>query len=185
MRWRDHGDAIRQRIGISLQETQFSDKLTVRETLTLFRSFYRRGIEPEEAIARVSLEEKAERLGEEALRRAEAAAGGGRGPGRRSGAVVSRRADDGPRSATRGGSCGRSSRVPPPGPHDPADHALHGRGRAALRPRGDRRPRPDHRPGVAARADRPAGRRARRRVLARNARRPRTCRPSPGATCRR
>jgi ABC-2 type transport system ATP-binding protein len=59
MRWRRSGDAIRQRIGISLQETRFSDKLTVRETLALFGSFYRRGIEPEEAMARVSLEEKA------------------------------------------------------------------------------------------------------------------------------
>lgn len=59
MRWGRDGDAIRERIGISLQETQFSDKLTVRETLTLFRSFYRRGITPDEAIDRVSLEEKA------------------------------------------------------------------------------------------------------------------------------
>src|SRR5271170_3474356 len=33
-------DAIRQRVGISLQETKLSDKLSVRETLTLFRSFY-------------------------------------------------------------------------------------------------------------------------------------------------
>src|SRR5207253_10091490 len=35
------------------------DKLSVRETLDLFRSFYRTGITPDEAIARVSLEEKA------------------------------------------------------------------------------------------------------------------------------
>ncbi len=59
MRWDRDGDAIREQIGISLQETQFSDKLTVRETLALFRSFYRRGITPEVAIARVSLEDKA------------------------------------------------------------------------------------------------------------------------------
>jgi ABC-2 type transport system ATP-binding protein len=59
MRWGRDGDAIREQIGISLQETQFSDKLTVRETLTLFRSFYRRGVTPEMAIARVSLEDKA------------------------------------------------------------------------------------------------------------------------------
>jgi len=58
-RWDRDDDAIRQRIGISLQETRLSEKLSVRETLTLFRSFYRRGIEPEEAMARVSLEEKA------------------------------------------------------------------------------------------------------------------------------
>jgi ABC-2 type transport system ATP-binding protein len=51
---------IRQLIGISLQETRLADKLTVRETVTLFRSFYRSGIAPDEAIRRVSLEEKAE-----------------------------------------------------------------------------------------------------------------------------
>src|SRR5205814_7710577 len=54
MRWGRDDDAIRQRIGISLQETKLADKLSVRETLTLFRSFYRAGIEPEEAMRRVS-----------------------------------------------------------------------------------------------------------------------------------
>ncbi len=58
MHWQDQADAIRQQIGISLQETQFSDKLSVRETLTLFRSFYSRGLDPVEAIKRVGLEEK-------------------------------------------------------------------------------------------------------------------------------
>jgi ABC-2 type transport system ATP-binding protein len=58
-RWGRQDDEIRQRIGISLQETRLSEKLSVRETLTLFRSFYRQGIEPEQAMAQVSLEEKA------------------------------------------------------------------------------------------------------------------------------
>ena len=58
-RWESHDAEIRQRIGISLQETRLSEKLSVRETLTLFRSFYHRGIEPDEAMRRVSLEEKA------------------------------------------------------------------------------------------------------------------------------
>jgi ABC-2 type transport system ATP-binding protein len=57
--WPAHGQEIRERIGISLQETRLSDKLTVRETVTLFRSFYRQGINSDEAIARVSLAEKA------------------------------------------------------------------------------------------------------------------------------
>src|SRR5262245_14031037 len=57
--WRSHGQQIRERIGISLQETRLADKQTVRETVTLFRSFYRSGIEPDEAIRRVSLDEKA------------------------------------------------------------------------------------------------------------------------------
>lgn len=60
MRWGHDGDTIREQIGISLQETQFSDKLTVRETLALFRSFYRRGISPDTAMTRVSLEDKAD-----------------------------------------------------------------------------------------------------------------------------
>src|SRR5687768_15436094 len=58
-RWGRQDDEIRQRLGISLQETRLSEKLSVLETLTLFRSFYRRGIEPEEAVRRVGLEEKA------------------------------------------------------------------------------------------------------------------------------
>jgi ABC-2 type transport system ATP-binding protein len=52
-------DEIRQRIGISLQETRLSEKLSVKETVELFRSFYRSGLTPSEAIGRVSLEEKA------------------------------------------------------------------------------------------------------------------------------
>jgi ABC-2 type transport system ATP-binding protein len=59
MHWGLNDNDIRQRIGISLQETKLSETLSVRETLTLFRSFYRRGLEPDEAIALVSLEEKA------------------------------------------------------------------------------------------------------------------------------
>src|SRR5947208_2045843 len=58
-RWGRDDAAIKERIGVSLQETRLSEKLQVRETLTLFRSFYRRGLEPDEVIRRVSLEEKA------------------------------------------------------------------------------------------------------------------------------
>jgi len=58
MRWGHDDQAIKQRIGISLQETKLAEKLSVRETLNLFRSFYDRGIEPEEAMREVSLEEK-------------------------------------------------------------------------------------------------------------------------------
>ena len=58
MSWRDHPRDLRQRIGISLQETQFTDKLTVFETLRLFRSFYRDGHDPEELLRDLSLDEK-------------------------------------------------------------------------------------------------------------------------------
>jgi len=51
-------EEIRQRIGISLQETRLSDKLTVQETIVLFRSFYNQGITPDEALGLVSLHEK-------------------------------------------------------------------------------------------------------------------------------
>src|SRR5437763_17181044 len=53
LRWATDGDAIRQRTGISLQETRLAEKLTVLETVTLFRSFYRRGLRPAEAVGRV------------------------------------------------------------------------------------------------------------------------------------
>lgn len=58
--WGTEEDAIKQRIGVSLQETQLSERLTVLETLTLFRSFYYEGIEAVEAMRRVSLEDKAD-----------------------------------------------------------------------------------------------------------------------------
>ncbi len=38
--WKGNEDALHQQIGLSLQETQFLDRLTVRETLVLFASFY-------------------------------------------------------------------------------------------------------------------------------------------------
>jgi len=57
--WKNDAADIRRRIGISLQETKLSDKLRVREVVTMFRSFYAKGLDPEEAIKSVSLEEKA------------------------------------------------------------------------------------------------------------------------------
>ena len=49
---------LRQKLGIQLQETQLAEKLTVFETLRLFRSFFRQGPGAEEAIRIVQLEEK-------------------------------------------------------------------------------------------------------------------------------
>ena len=57
-RWGRHDDDLRQRLGISLQETRFPEKLSVLEVLTLFRSFYRHGLEPSQVMASVSLAEK-------------------------------------------------------------------------------------------------------------------------------
>ena len=53
-----HDRALREQLGIQLQETRFYDKYSVRETITLFRSFYRRGPTPDEVVRRVQLEEK-------------------------------------------------------------------------------------------------------------------------------
>jgi ABC-2 type transport system ATP-binding protein len=50
--------ALRERIGVQLQETQLAEKVTVVETLRLFRSFYRRGHSVNEVIHTVALEEK-------------------------------------------------------------------------------------------------------------------------------
>ena len=57
--WEHDAPALRQRIGISLQETQFSEKLTVRELLALFRSFYDRPHDVSLVLGMVQLEEKA------------------------------------------------------------------------------------------------------------------------------
>src|SRR6186713_3267427 len=58
LRWASDASRLRQRLGIQLQETQLSDKLTVAETLRLFRSFFDQGPSPDEVIALVQLEEK-------------------------------------------------------------------------------------------------------------------------------
>jgi ABC-2 type transport system ATP-binding protein len=56
--WDTHARELRQRLGIQLQETQLAEKITVLETLELFRSFFRQGPAPDEALALVQLEEK-------------------------------------------------------------------------------------------------------------------------------
>lgn len=56
--WARAPKSLRARIGISLQETRLSDKLTVRETLQLFRSFYRDGHPVAQVLDEVDLTEK-------------------------------------------------------------------------------------------------------------------------------
>jgi ABC-2 type transport system ATP-binding protein len=57
-RWGTHERELRARLGVSLQETRFSEKLTVYETLDLFRCLYPRGRDPERLLEDLSLEEK-------------------------------------------------------------------------------------------------------------------------------
>jgi len=58
LNWDRDEAELRQRIGIQLQETQFPDKLTVEETIRLFRSFFHKGIDVEEITKSAELEEK-------------------------------------------------------------------------------------------------------------------------------
>ena len=117
MAWRTHERELRQRLGVQLQETQLPDKLTVEETLRLFRSFYHRGRTVDELLRMVELEAKRASWVGQAVGRAEAAARAGVRAGRRARPAVPRRTDHrarsavappavgsgSPRSATRGG----------------------------------------------------------------------------------
>src|SRR4051812_38914280 len=58
LRWDRDEHELRERLGIQLQETQLADKLTVEETVSLFRSFYRNGRTVDEVIRLVQLDEK-------------------------------------------------------------------------------------------------------------------------------
>ncbi len=52
--------SLRERLGIQLQETEFPERLTVRENIRLFRSFYRRGRTEEDVLAKLGLNAKAD-----------------------------------------------------------------------------------------------------------------------------
>ena len=59
LHWKSDAPRLRERLGIQLQETQLAEKLTVLETVRLFRSFFRAGPQPDDVIALVQLREKA------------------------------------------------------------------------------------------------------------------------------
>lgn len=58
--WRENAREMREWLGISLQETRLSEKLTVRETVNLFASFYREPRSSEEVLEELQLTEKAD-----------------------------------------------------------------------------------------------------------------------------
>jgi ABC-2 type transport system ATP-binding protein len=58
MRWDRDARAIRARLGVQLQESEFTDRATVEEIVRLFRSFYPDGPTVDALIARVELQEK-------------------------------------------------------------------------------------------------------------------------------
>ena len=57
--WKENARELREVMGISLQETRLSEKLTVLETIRLFSSFYRQPRAPLEVLDQMQLGEKA------------------------------------------------------------------------------------------------------------------------------
>jgi ABC-2 type transport system ATP-binding protein len=58
--WRENAREMREWLGISLQETRLSEKLSVRETIELFASFYREPRSSDEVMDQLELTEKAD-----------------------------------------------------------------------------------------------------------------------------
>ena len=58
--WQENEREMREWLGISLQETRLSEKLTVRETIDLFASFYREPRSSHEVLEQLELTEKAD-----------------------------------------------------------------------------------------------------------------------------
>ena len=58
--WNDNEREMREWLGISLQETRLSEKLSVRETIELFASFYREPRSSDEVLEQLQLTEKAD-----------------------------------------------------------------------------------------------------------------------------
>ena len=59
-RWSEDAREMREWLGISLQETRLSEKLSVRETVELFASFYREPRSCDEVLEQLQLTEKAD-----------------------------------------------------------------------------------------------------------------------------
>jgi ABC-2 type transport system ATP-binding protein len=62
MPWPGHERELRELLGISLQETRLSEKLTVRETVGLFASFYRHPASVQNVLEEMSLTEKSDAM---------------------------------------------------------------------------------------------------------------------------
>src|ERR1700739_3848903 len=58
--WKENQRERRECLGISLQETRLSEKLSVRETIELFASFYREPSSTDEVLEELQLTEKAD-----------------------------------------------------------------------------------------------------------------------------
>ena len=58
--WKTKNREIREMLGVSLQETRLAEKLTVRETLDLFASFYRQPRPVDDVLSELALAEKSD-----------------------------------------------------------------------------------------------------------------------------
>jgi ABC-2 type transport system ATP-binding protein len=58
LRWSTDERDLRERLGVSLQQTHLPERLSVLEILTLFRSFFKKGKSPNDVLREVALEEK-------------------------------------------------------------------------------------------------------------------------------
>ena len=140
---RSSGRALRERIGLVLQDIAVEPYLTVRETVARNAGYYPAPRDVGEVIAPGRPGRAGAAEGPRPVRRPEAAAGPGPGPGRQPGAAVPGRADDRVRPERPPGRLGDGARPARRGHHGPAHHALHGRGPGAGRPGGGDVRRPD------------------------------------------
>jgi ABC-2 type transport system ATP-binding protein len=60
LNWQQHSAELRESLGVSLQETRLSEKLSVRETLELFSGFYCTARSVDEVLDELALREKAD-----------------------------------------------------------------------------------------------------------------------------
>ena len=135
------GVAIRAKLGVCPQQDTLDPELTVRQNLTVYARYFgirRRAAraKADELLEFVQLTERAnakvEPLSGGMKRRADDRPRAGQRPGDR----AARRADHRPRPAGPAPGVGAAVPAQAAGRHAGADHALHGRGRAALRPAG-------------------------------------------------
>ena len=157
-----HPALAKQLIGIVSQQNTLDRQLTVWENLYFHGRLFGIGAaesrrKSDELLEQLHSDEMGQGLGLRALRWDGPAADDGAGDLPSSGRAVPRRADRRPRSAEPAGAVGDPRRAERGGADDPADHALHGGGRRALRSTGDHGSRQDPRARYAGRPEEVGG----------------------------